>query len=156
MDLLDEYTELVNTLDSEGIEYATCGGLALAVHGLVRATKDIDLLIRPEDLDAAFSIAKRRGFDIEGLPLNFDDGAMQLRRLSKIDPDTKLLVTVDFLLVTDRSKHVWEGRERVEWGSGSAWVVSKQGLIDMKKHAGRDQDIVDIKRLLEEEDDDES
>jgi hypothetical protein len=151
MDLLDEFTAIVKGLDDEAIEYATCGGLALAVHGYVRATKDIDILVRPEDLEAAFSVAKRCGFDIEGLPLNFDGGAMQLRRVSKIDPESKLLVTVDFLLVTEKSQHVWEGRELAEWGSGRAWVVSKQGLIDMKTHAGRDQDLVDIKRLLEDD-----
>ena len=47
MDILGEYTEFVKSLEAEGIEYATCGGLAMAVHGYVRATKDLDFLIRP-------------------------------------------------------------------------------------------------------------
>ena len=152
MDLLYEYTTIVNALEEKGIEYATCGGLAMAVHGFIRATKDIDILICRDDLDAAFAVARKFGYDIEGLPLDFDCGLMQLRRLSKIDRESKSLITVDFLLVTEKTKTVWNTRERVTWGSGSAWVVSKEGLIEMKTHAGRDQDLVDIRRLREVKD----
>ena len=152
MDLLHEYTTIVNALEEKGIDYATCGGLAMAVHGFVRATKDIDILICRDDLDAAFAVARKFGYDIEGLPLDFDGGMMQLRRLSKIDRESKSLITVDFLLVTEKTKTVWNTRERVTWGSGSAWVVSKEGLIEMKTHAGRDQDLVDIRRLQEAKD----
>lgn len=154
MDLLQEYSNIVNTLEARNIDYATCGGLAMAVHGFIRATKDIDILICREDLDAAFAVARQLGYDIEGLPLDFDGGKMQLRRLSKIDPESKSLITVDFLLVTEETKTVWDTRERVSWGSGSAWIVSREGLIVMKTHAGRDQDIVDIRRLREAEDED--
>ena len=152
MDILGEFTSLVSRLESEGIEYATCGGLALAVHGFVRATKDIDLLIRVEDLDKCFSIAKSAGYDIEGLPLDFDDGEFQLRRLSKVEPESESLITIDFILVTDAIRDVWNEREHVSWGSGEAWVVSRKGLIKMKENAGRDQDLVDIRRLKESDD----
>ncbi len=150
MDLLQEYSNIVNALDAKGLDYATCGGLAMAVHGYIRATKDIDILICREDLDAAFAVVREFGYDIEGLPLDFDGGQMQLRRLSKVDPESKSLITVDFLLVTDKTRSVWDTRERIKWESGSAWVVSREGLIAMKTHAGRDQDIIDIRRLQEE------
>ena len=149
MDLLSEFTAIVQALEDSNIDYATCGGLALAVHGFVRATKDIDLLIKEDDLEKCFEIARKFGYDIEGLPLEFDGGAMRLRRLSKIDKETKSLITIDFLLVTERTQNVWEDRELVQWSSGHAWVVSRDGLIQMKRHAGRDQDLVDIKRLEE-------
>ena len=154
MDILAEYTEFVKQLEAAGIEYATCGGLAMAVHGYVRATKDLDFLIRADDLDAAFTVARKLAYDIEGLPLEFDGGSFQLRRLSKINKETRSLITVDFILVTDMIRDVWDDREHLDWGAGSAWVVSRRGLIKMKTAAGRDQDIVDIRKL--EESDDES
>src|SRR5438445_2377003 len=126
MDILDEYTEFVASLESAGIEYATCGGLAMAVHGYVRATKDLDFLVRQEDLDRAFEVARSRGFDIEGRPLEFDGGSFQLRRVSKINKETRSLITVDFILVTDKIADVWDDSEHLEWGSGSAWVVSRR------------------------------
>lgn len=152
MDILGEFTQFVKCLETAGIEYATCGGLAMAVHGYVRATKDLDFLIRQEDLEKAFEVARRQGFDIEGLPLDFDGGSFQLRRLSKVDNETKSLITVDFILVTDKIEDVWHDREHLDWDTGSAWVVSRRGLIKMKTTAGRDQDLVDIRKLEESND----
>ena len=47
-DLIAELEQLVDALHADAAEYALCGGLALAVHGHPRATKDIDLLVRAE------------------------------------------------------------------------------------------------------------
>jgi hypothetical protein len=154
MYLLDEFTALVNALEAEQIDYATCGGIAMAIHGFVRATTDIDIVINEKDLGRAFVVARSRGYDIEGLPLNFKDEDVKIRRISKIDKTTKDLITLDLLLVTDAMADVWAGRQLVEWDSGHAWVVSREGLIKMKRLAGRDIDIVDISRL--ENPDDES
>jgi hypothetical protein len=145
MDVLTEFTKLVSELEAASIPYATCGGLAMAVHGHVRATKDIDVMIRESDLDAAFAVARRLGYDIEGLPLNFRDQDMKIRRISKIE--ARLLMTVDFILVTDAMSDIWSERELRGWEDGEAWVVSRAGLIKMKKLAGRDQDMLDIKKL---------
>ncbi len=152
MDILQEYTEFVSDLEDAGIAYATCGGLAMAVHGYVRATQDLDFLIRYDDLERAFAVAHSRGFNIEGLPLDFDVCNFQLRRVSKIDTETKSLVSVDFILVTENIEDVWEDREHLDWETGSAWVVSRRGLIKMKASAGRDQDLLDIRKLEEGED----
>jgi len=34
-------------LNAEGVRYAVVGGFALAFHGVIRATKDVDILIEP-------------------------------------------------------------------------------------------------------------
>ena len=44
-DLYEEFKSIISALEQRGIDYAVCGGLAMAVHGLARATVDIDLLI---------------------------------------------------------------------------------------------------------------
>lgn len=44
-DIYNELRKLTVSLERDGIEYALCGGLALAVHGYIRAT--IDIPIRP-------------------------------------------------------------------------------------------------------------
>jgi len=50
-DLYEESKSIVSALEEQGID-AVCGGLAMAVHGLPRATVDIDLLIPSESLEA--------------------------------------------------------------------------------------------------------
>ena len=44
--LFEELRELIKAFNGREIEFALCGGLAVAAHGLVRATEDIDFLIR--------------------------------------------------------------------------------------------------------------
>ena len=56
--LLDEFTQLTETLNQRGIDYAVCGGWAMTIHGLTRATIDIDLLILAESLDEAWENRK--------------------------------------------------------------------------------------------------
>jgi Domain of unknown function (DUF1814). len=147
--LLDEFVNFTTELSQSGIEYAVCGGWAMAIHGLPRATIDIDLLILSDDLEKAWLIAQSQGYDVEGLPLHFADGAIEIRRISKVDKDTKRLFTLDFLLVTEQLEEVWTTRELVKWDDGTAWVVSKDGLIRLKTISGREQDLLDIKKLHE-------
>ena len=124
----------------------------MAIHGLPRATVDIDLLVLTEDLEKVWGIAQNLGYDVEGLPLHFHDGAIEIRRISKIDKQSKRLFTLDFLLVTEQLKEIWENRELIEWEDGETWTVSREGLILLKTISGREQDLLDIKKLREVED----
>jgi hypothetical protein len=145
--LLDEFKSITKALNDAGIDYAVCGGWAMAIHGLPRATMDIDLLILGDDLDRAWTLAKDHGYDIEGLPLHFADGAIEIRRISRAHQERKTRFTIDFLLVTPPLHEVWHKRELVEWDEGKTWTVSKAGLIMLKEISGRDQDLIDIKEL---------
>jgi hypothetical protein len=51
MDLFEELTQLIAAFDAGGVDYAVCGALALAIHGLPRATKDIDVLVEAAAID---------------------------------------------------------------------------------------------------------
>jgi hypothetical protein len=146
-DIFDEFRALVEMLSAEKVEYAVCGGWAMAIHGLPRATVDIDLLILTESLDAVWKIAEQLNYSIEGLPLSFDDGAIEIRRISKIDVMSKTLLTLDFLLVTEALENVWATRERIEFETGAVWTVSRDGLIYMKQISRRPRDLEDIERL---------
>ena len=148
--LLDELSQLISALDENEIEYAVCGGLALAIHGFTRATLDIDILIQPESLEKAYKIGAEKGFDIRGLDISFKERAVEIRRVSKIDDNGEVL-SLDLLLVTPQVEDVWETRETIDFLGNRLWVVSREGLIKMKRLAGRPQDLVDIERLENEE-----
>ena len=148
--LLDEFTKLIAAAEKNDIEYAVCGGLAMAIQGFPRATMDIDLLIREESLDEGFQIAAENGFDIRGLDISFKDPVLEIRRVSKIIGDA--ILCLDFLLVTKDFEDIWETRERIDYLGRSMSVVSLDGLIKMKSQAGRPQDRADIYRIENEED----
>lgn len=148
--LLDEFTNITNALNERGINYAVCGGWAMAILGFPRATIDIDLLILAEDLDEVWKIANSFGYDVEGLPLHFHDGKIEIRRISKIDRETKSLVAIDFLLVTEALKELWQTRKLFKWNRGIVSSISKDGLIFLKRISGRLQDLADIERIKNE------
>ena len=43
----DRFLQVLRALDEFGVEYILVDGVALGVHGLIRATEDIDVFVRP-------------------------------------------------------------------------------------------------------------
>jgi hypothetical protein len=148
-DIFEEFQNLVKKINHEKLDYAVCGGWAMAIHGSPRATVDIDFLILADDLPKMWKIAEDLGYDVEGTPLSFDNGLIEIRRLSKIEKELKILLTIDFLLVTDGLKDVWDKRESIDFENDKVWTVSREGLIFMKKLSGRHKDLGDIEALEE-------
>jgi hypothetical protein len=44
----DDFLKLLRALEQHRVDYVLVGAAALSVHGIVRATEDIDLFVRPE------------------------------------------------------------------------------------------------------------
>ena len=150
--LYDELRELIAALDRQHIEYALCGGVAMAVHGSPRATVDIDIMILPASLSDVLEIADLLGYTIRGVDMSFGQGLIEIRRVSKMDRTRKALLTLDMILVTDPIQHVWDNRIEAKVENDRLSVVSKDGLIALKKISGRPQDIADITALTEDTD----
>jgi hypothetical protein len=149
MDLLEEFSRLASAMEEEDIEYALCGGLAMAVYAFPRATLDIDILIEPRALERAKAVARKLGFDTEVGLMQFRRGATRIYRLTKLDPDSADVLILDLLLSTPEIRDVWEGRQRVPWDRGELPVVSKGGLIKLKSLRLSGQDRDDIENLRE-------
>jgi len=92
-------------------------------------------------------------YDLFAEPMAFAGGAIRIHRVSKIERDTGDLIPLDLLLVTPTVESVWKGRQKVEWEAGELWVVSRQGLIELKRIRGSTQDMADIERLTGGDDD---
>ncbi len=149
-DLYSEFRKLIAELDQHKIEYAVCGGLAMAVYDHARATVDIDILILSQSLDLVLPMAKELGYDIRGLDMTFSDGAIEIRRVSKIDRGSGQVLSLDLLLVTQAVQEVWNSRVVADWEGGILSVVSRVGLIVLKSLRSSPQDKVDIAALEED------
>lgn len=44
----DRFLELMRAFEREGVDYVLVGGVAVNLHGIARATEDIDFFIRPD------------------------------------------------------------------------------------------------------------
>lgn len=150
LDLYQELVALLDVLHERRVDYALCGGLALAVHGIPRATVDIDLLVPGESLDDVENAAGTLGFGLKAQPMFFAGDAVQMRRLTKVAEADHL--SLDLVVVTPEIQDVWDGRQQVSWEHGAIWVVSRDGLVRLKSLRGSDQDKVDIKQMTEDDD----
>jgi hypothetical protein len=147
VNLYDELRSVLEALDQATVDYALIGGLAVAVWGAPRATKDIDLLVRREDLARAVAAVSARGFTLAALPFEFKDGT-EVQRINKVDAGGDLL-TVDFMLVDRHLEAAFSTRRRLPLADRHVTVVSREALIDMKARAARPQDLMDILNLKE-------
>ncbi|MGI8836209.1 MAG: nucleotidyl transferase AbiEii/AbiGii toxin family protein [Pyrinomonadaceae bacterium] len=153
LDLYEELRSLIAALDKHEIEYALCGGIAMAIFGRPRATVDIDLLILAESLDEMIEVAKALEYTVRGLAMSFASEAIEIRRISKIDQETGVVLSLHMLLVTPQIQEIWDSRVRADWEGGKLSVVSRDGLIALKKLGGRPQDFADISTLMEDAED---
>ncbi len=65
LNLVEEFRSIVETLESEKIEYAICGGMAMAIHGFIRATIDIDIVLLNENILKLKKILQKQGYLLE-------------------------------------------------------------------------------------------
>jgi hypothetical protein len=149
LDLFDEFVALVSALETAQLPYAVCGGLAMAIHGLPRATVDVDLLVPRDAADSVLKLAGGLGYTIPAQPMTFAGGAVEILRVTKLDASSGDVLSLDLLLVTPALGEVWAGRTKIGWERGEVWVVSKEGLVELKKLRGSGQDQDDIKHLQE-------
>lgn len=154
MDLLDELKKLIAKLNEENIEYALCGGLAMAIYALPRATLDIDILIEASSLENTRRAVHELGFTVQAAPMEFHGGKIHIHRVSKIEPGSGETLSLDLLIVTPELKNAWESRIKVEWEHGALGVVSPQGLILLKsfRRSGQDQDDINFLKSIIDED----
>ena len=141
--LESELRELVQRFNEAKIEYALCGGMAVALHGYPRFTKDIDFLIPSESLDRAKEVAAEAGFLDESGRIPFPDS--DVYRILKIEGTEYRIL--DLLVPKRLDTIAWTQRQWFDWNGLPICSVSRDGLIEMKLAAGRDIDRIDIKQL---------
>lgn len=154
MNLLDVLKNIINTLNEQRIEYALCGGLAMAVYALPRATLDIDIMIEADSLDRTKQAVRDLGFILSAMPMEFQGGKVLIHRISKIDSNSGVVLFLDLLIVTPETRQAWDSRVTVEWEGSALSVISPEGLILLKslRGSGQDQDDIQYLRSITDED----
>lgn len=152
LDLLSEFARIAESLRGKRIRYALIGGLALAAHGVARATKDVDFLVHPDDLDRFRKAVGAAGYRIHTEVMTFCESGMTLHRIVKPLPEHDELLIIDALVPGDpRHLDMIRSAQRMRWGTGFIRVVRRADLIDLKRKASRPQDLADIAKLSDEQ-----
>ena len=146
-DLLTELRCIADALDLARVDYALCGGVALAIYGIPRATIDIDMLIMPDQVPTAEEVLGQLGYRLAAAEMSLAGGAVTISRLVKPESDSEDVLMVDLLHVAPALESVWQSRQRVAWRHGAIGTVSRAGLVALKRLRGSGQDHDDIRRL---------
>ena len=148
LDLETQLLLVIDALGAAGVEYALCGGLALAVHGFPRATKDIDILIEQSTVEAAFAAVQGAGFTLRAGPRPLGVGTEHPQRLFRA---TKVIgtshLTLDMLEVSPTYRPAWTSRVAGVFRGRQLTVVTRDGLVAMKRLSARAKDRADIETL---------
>jgi hypothetical protein len=147
-DLYAEFKAVVRAFNAEKIPYAVCGGLAFAIHVHPRATVDMDFLIQGADLSRCTQALEGMGYTPHPRAMAFGGGTVQIHRYWKPQEKGGDVLTIDLLFVNDDvMPGVWDSREEMRWEDLSVWVVSRDGLVVLKRLRGSKQDVADIEHL---------
>jgi predicted nucleotidyltransferase len=148
-------------LARRGVRYVIVGGVAVVLHGHVRMTADLDLVVDLETrnvssaIEALVELGLRPTIPVE--PLQFADEGIRtswvrdkgMTVFSMIDPIDAFRHVDLFAESPMPFEDLWQRSEVVPLGDLEVRVASIADLIAMKRTAGRAQDIADIERLEE-------
>ena len=147
LDIYNEFTQLVTEFEKDSIDYALCGGLAVSVHGFLRATVDIDFVVLVESVTVIRKVVNKLGYLLEAEPMNFSNGKVKIYRFTKIEKESGDYMPLDLLTLSDELMHIWERREKLPFENGFVKVLSKEALIELKLLRNSLQDKQDIEKL---------
>jgi hypothetical protein len=137
--------ELLRAFNDHGVKYLVVGGYAYGVHAEPRATKDLEIFIGSdeENSQAVFRALAQFGAPLDGLSAaDFMDGSTF--QIGQPPARIDLLQHIDGISFEEAWKNRIEGL--IE-GEISIRVISRHDLIRNKLASGREQDILDVKKL---------
>ena len=140
-----DFKELLLAFNAHNVEYLIVGAHALAAHGHVRATKDLDLWVRPEQSNAQRVMQALRDFGAPFGELTVDD----LSRRETVFQIGLAPLRVDIITAIDGVDfaEAWPDRLDTLFGGVPAFVISRHHLITNKKTTARLQDLADVEQL---------
>jgi hypothetical protein len=143
--MLNQLQGVFSSFHDHNVRYVIIGGIAAILHGVPRATFDLDILIEatPDNAQRMLDALLDAGLGTASLTTAEAVLAHEItifRDKVRIDVQTST-PGLDFA-------QAWARREKMNYAGQVFYVVSRNDLIASKRAAGRDRDLEDI-RLLE-------
>ena len=145
--------KVCNALEQHNVRYAVVGGYAVALHGAVRGTMDVDIAVNWDlsTLRRTEKILKKLGL-VSRLPVSADDiyqfrdeyiSKRNLIAWNFYHPEEASQL-LDIIITYDLKG---KGRQSLHTAGGSIHILQLEELIEMKRASGRPQDIEDADAL---------
>jgi len=142
--MLNRLTDLFRSLQRHDVRYVVIGGIASVLHGVPRATFDLDILIDATPENAARLLQAMLDAGYGTAALTTADAI-----LANVITVFKDKVRIDVQTATPGIEFdaAWERRERMSYQGQEFYVLCRADLIASKRAAGRDKDLEDVRLL---------
>lgn len=154
------YKDIFSSLEKAGVKYLIVGGVAVNLYGYSRFTGDVDILLALDErnLKKIDGLMRKMGY-VERIPVSVKElkDEKKVRKFIKeknlraytFISSHKPQLDIDIIVEESLSFDKYDKRKEIVevWGL-SLPVCHIDDLIDMKKSAGRDKDLIDLKALL--------
>jgi predicted nucleotidyltransferase len=134
---------LIRLLKDHKVDFVIIGATAMPVYGYARATLDIDIFIRPERLNAERTLESLKVFGYDMSDVSVDDLLRKKLLIRQYGVETDIHPFVKGVTF----EKIWKNKVKAHLGKTSVYFASLDDLIEMKKEAGRPQDLQDLKYL---------
>lgn len=140
-----DFRDLFAELNAAAAEYLVVGAHALAAHGHVRATKDLDVWVRasPENAARVHRALAAFGAPLQGLSVQDLAGPDLIFQIGIPPVRIDVITSIDGVAFEE----AWPERVRSQYADQRVHVLSRRHLIVNKKAAGRLQDLADVEFL---------
>jgi|SRR5437879_3702386 len=155
------YFELLKAMEDKGIRYVVVGGVAVVLHGFVRATMDLDLVVSldADNTGRFLQLVKELGYRPK-MPIPLEQFADPAKRREWIETKGMRVFSLHHSMRVPELVDVFTSepipfdelqarRVRVPVEGISVSIASRRDLKVLKRAAGRPQDLQDIAALDE-------
>jgi len=140
-----DFIEFIEILNRNSVEFVIVGGIALAYYGFPRFTGDLDIWIRPSIDNAKKTFHSIETFFGTRMAIAPEDFLRGHKMISLGEEPVKIEIHIRLDGVTE--EEIWNEKSGGKFGPEDAFYIGKETFIKNKKAVGRDQDLVDIKKL---------
>jgi hypothetical protein len=145
--LNEDFLDLLAALLAEGTRFLIVGAHAMAVHGVVRATGDLDVWVSPEvgNANRAWSALLRFGAPVQSL--GFEPGDLERRdQILQIGVPPRRIDILTSISGVEFAE-AWNGRVERTLGELAVPFLGREALVRNKRSAGRAKDLADLEAL---------
>lgn len=140
-----DFAEMLSAFSEAGAEFLVIGAHALAAHGVVRATGDLDIWVRPTRENAERVMRALMVFGAPLMDLTIDD-LMKRDTVFQIGVEPSRVDVLSGISGVDFDE-AWRRRIVLDIEGVTVPVLSRADFVTNKRASGRPKDLLDLELL---------
>ncbi len=142
-----DFLEFVEIIARNRVDFLIIGGIALAYYGFPRYTGDLDIWIKPDIENGERLFQSIEKFFDTSIQADLKEFIHERKMITLGEEPVQIQIHTYLDGVTE--DELWNTKTAGTFGPVDVFYIGKETFIKNKRAVGRDQDLVDIKKLLQ-------